>query len=194
MHPINKLFTKNTPFHWTEECDEALSSIRKILKSAPILEPLPEPNIPLNLAVDSSTFGMGAVLFYLDGKGKKHYIDFPSKSLNKTQQRYPSYKLELLALLWGLNRYRDLLIGKRFHVWTDHRPLVWALTAKELPASILRWLDEIKPFDFTITYIPGINNVLPDYQPSSTGSHLGSFCDKFRNGKLKLKTFIMRVL
>lgn len=54
-----------------------------------------------------------------------------SRSLNEHEQRYEAWKGEMLAAVWGVKMMRVYLHGaQHFYLHTDHRPLLWLLTAQ----------------------------------------------------------------
>ena len=64
-----------------------------------------------------------------------------------------------LTMLTGLlEHWSDLLIGLKFHVETDHKPLVPLFLTKlidKLPVRIQRFRMRLLRFDFTISHVPG---------------------------------------
>ena len=72
---------------------------------------------------------------------------------------YSSMKLELLALKWAITeKFRDLLIGSEFVVYTDNNPLSYVQTTGKLGATETRWLSDLAHFQFTIKYRSGRAN------------------------------------
>lgn len=65
------------------------------------------------------------------------------------------HELELLAIVESLKRFRNLLHGIKFRVFTDHKGLEWIQTQKKLSPCQACWLEVLGDFDFEITYIPG---------------------------------------
>ena len=65
---------------------------------------------------------------------------------------YSSAKLELLVLKWAVTeKFCDYLLGAKFHVYMDNRPLAYVRESK-LGASQIWWLSKLALFDFTIHY------------------------------------------
>jgi transposase InsO family protein len=82
--------------------------------------------------------------------------------LHKHEKNYPAYKKELLAIVFALMKFHQYLWGRRFVLYTDHRPLTYIHEQKELPQIISNWRDTIFNYDFECIYRPGILNVIPD--------------------------------
>jgi hypothetical protein len=60
-HPLDKL-RYSEPFEWTPAADAAFNALRAIISTSLVLESV-DPLLPLIVAVDSSKYGLGAVLF-----------------------------------------------------------------------------------------------------------------------------------
>ena len=76
------------------------------------------PSKETSLQVDASNKGLGAVPLQ---EGKP--IAFASKALTETEQRYANIERELLAVVFGCERFRTYLYGCKFQVESDHKPL-----------------------------------------------------------------------
>ena len=51
-------------------------------------------------------------------------VAYISRSMTPTEQRYAQIEKEALAFTWACERLSDHLVGLKFHVQTDHKPLV----------------------------------------------------------------------
>ena len=111
------------------------------------------------IQVDASGRGLGAVL---TENGK--LIAFASKSLTETEQRYANIERELLAVVFGCERFHTYMYGKHFTVESDHKPLEMIqhkpLTAA--PPRLQRMLLRLQPYNMTVKYRPGEEMVVPD--------------------------------
>ena len=87
------------------------------------------------------------------------YASRALKPCERSTQNYSSIKLELLALYWAVTqKYRDLLLGTEFIVFTDNNPLSCLQTTVKLGAKETRWAAELALFTFTIKYRSGRSN------------------------------------
>ena len=89
---------------------------------------------------------------HLEGTWKP--VAFISRALSSTEEKYAQIEKEALATTWACERLADYLIGKTFHIETDHKPLVPLLGTKnldEMPPRIQRLRMRLLRFDFTIS-------------------------------------------
>ena len=67
--------------------------------------------------------------------------------------------MELLAVVWAVDRYKHYLLGKPFTIATDHKALTSALDGnksnKTYQSRLTRWVDRLLPYQFKIVNIPG---------------------------------------
>ena len=49
----------------------------------------------------------------------------------------------MLALVDSLKHFRCYLIGKKFHMRTDHSAVQWLRTFKEIVGQVALWLEQI---------------------------------------------------
>ena len=76
-------------------------------------------------------------------------------------------ELELLAVVWGLEKFRFYLYGKKVYLYTDHQALEPLIKRnrcnKQYSARLTRWLDRLTHFDTSIQHIAGSNLKFTDY-------------------------------
>ena len=84
---------------------------------------------------------------------------YSSRVVNECEQRYSTNKLELLAVVWSVEHFRNYLYGRDFEIRTDHRALLSALKNnrgnKTQYSRLVRWVDRLLSFNFNIQHIPG---------------------------------------
>ena len=101
----------------------------------------------------------------MDENGKVHVTAYASQTLRpseKSMHNYSSAKSELLALKWAVTgKFRDYLLGSKFTVYTDNKPLAYVKTSK-LGAFQIHWLSKLALFDFDIIYRSGKTNQATD--------------------------------
>jgi len=124
--PMTSLLQKDHKFVWTEGCELAFHTLRKLLTTAPVLA---QPNIekPFDVFCDASKSGLGCVLMQ-DGR----VIAYASRQLRKHEVNYPTHDLELAAVVHTLKIWRHYLLGNKCHIYTDHKSLKYIFTQSEL--------------------------------------------------------------
>ena len=76
-------------------------------------------------------------------------LAFFSAKLSATQLRYSAFDRELLGVFLDLRHFRFKLQGRKFHVLTDHLPLVSALSHVSPPWSACQQRQLSYNLDFT---------------------------------------------
>ncbi|XP_065078720.1 uncharacterized protein K02A2.6-like [Ochlerotatus camptorhynchus] len=169
LRSLYALLANDATFVWTNECEEAFQFSKNALLNAELLEYY-DPNKPLIVVSDASSYGLGGVLAH-EVNGLERSICFTSFSLNPAQKRYPILHLEALALVCTVKKFHKFLFGQKFKVYTDHKPLV-GIFGKSGNNSlyvtrIQRYTMELSIYDFEIAYRPS--------------KHMGNadFCSRF---------------
>lgn len=161
--PINNLLhgrKKGQPIVWTPEAEAAFSEIKSRLTSAPVLAS-PDFSKPFVIQCDASETGLGAVL-YQECDGIEHPVAYASKSLTTVQRSYFTTEKELLAVIFGIEKFRSYVEGTHFTVETDHSSLLWLNNLANPSGRLTRWAVKLSQFDFTIKHRKGSLNVVAD--------------------------------
>ena len=158
----SKRAAKKTYIEWSDAADTAFEQLKAMCVSTPILA-YPNYQLPFTLHTDSSTDGLGAVL-YQKQDGKMRVIAYASRSVSKAEANYPAHKLEFLALKWAVcQKFHEYLYGsKPFEVFTDNNPLTYVLTSAKLDACGQRWVAKLANYNFSIKYKCGVSNAEAD--------------------------------
>lgn len=158
-YPLHKLCKKNSQFEWTSECEQSFQQLKSALMSPPILQypDFSENNI-FELRTDACKTGLGAVLSNSNGQ----VVAYASRNLSPAESRYPIIDLELLAIVWAVRHFRPYLYGRRFKIFTDHKPLVYLFSLKDPSSRLTKFRLYLEEYDFEIIYIPGRTNVAAD--------------------------------
>ena len=116
------------------------------------------------MAVDTSDFGVGAVLTQEDDDGVDHPVAYYSKKLNIHQRKYSVIEKECLALILALLQFEIYVtsnIGPLL-VQTDHNPIKFIEQFSNKNRRLIRWSLFLQDFDLNIQHIPGKENIIPD--------------------------------
>ena len=71
---------------------------------------------------DASDFSIGAVLGQREN-GKPYVVYYASKALNEAQKNCTTTKMELLAVVYALDKFRAYLVGSFIVIFTDYSAL-----------------------------------------------------------------------
>ena len=145
---------------WGEAEEKAFQDLKYAVEHALVLSQ-PDWELEFQVACDASQDAVGAVLYQVTEDGSKKYVMLCSKTLQAGQRNYLASKRELLAIVFSLKKFQYYLLGRKFVVETDHKALTY-LNLSTL-FMILDWLDFLLQYDFTIVFIKGMENVLPDF-------------------------------
>ena len=154
--PLFKLIRKDQPWSWGSKEQAAFQDLKDVLSSDVILAHF-DPTIPIGIACDASSVGIGAVLFHRYPDGSERPIANASKTLTDTQRKYSQIQKEALAVIFALKKFHQFLYGRQFILVTDHKPLVAMFSpTKGTPAlaanRLARWALTLSQYDYTIEY------------------------------------------
>ena len=160
--PLSKL-TGRCKFEWGPEQERAFVELKERFKLRFKLTPI-NFDLPYRLYTDASRIALGACLCQYDAdKDEEYIVDFYSKKLSPTQQRYSVHTLEAFAVFKAIIHFRRLLLGSEFIVYTDHSALESWFTKDILSERQARMLVQLQDFTFKIVYIKGEQNVMADF-------------------------------
>ena len=151
--PLHALTRKDPVFHWSADCQDAFDHLKTLLTTSPITA-FPDFSQSFRLYMDASTAGLGAILAQVC-EGRERIICCASRSLNQAEEAYPATKLECLAIVWAVAKFRPYLMAMPFEVYTDHYALQWLKTMRTGSALLHRWSAALEEYDFTVKHRPG---------------------------------------
>ena len=156
--PLRQLTRKGVTFKWGEKQQEAFKALKETLASAETLA-FYDKDAKTRVIADASPVGLGAVLVQ-EQNGNWRPVYYASRSLTAVERRYSQTEREALALVWACQRFHVYLYGKHFELETDHKPLEVIYSSKSQPSvRIERWVLRLQPYEFTVMYCPGPQNI-----------------------------------
>lgn len=158
MTPILELTHKDVEWKWTSTHDKAFDEVKRLVTTAPVLAYY-DPTKELVLQCDSSETGLGAAL--LQG-GRP--VAYASKALNGTQQRYAQIEKETMAILFGLEKFRQMTYGRETVVHSDHKPLETIIKKPlhKAPRRLQGMFLDIYEYNICIIWTPGNKMYIAD--------------------------------
>lgn len=158
--PLTQQLRKGEKITHSPEFVSAFNRCKNILTSSHVLQ-RPDLSKPFVLTTDASNYAIGAVLSQ-GPIGKDKPIAFASRTLTKSEEKYSTIEKELLAIDWACRYFRPYLFGRKFTLYTDHKPLTYALNMKTSNDRLIRMKLRLEQFDYEIQYRPGKQNVVAD--------------------------------
>ena len=158
MAPSRNLLKENVGFAWNPSHLKAFEEVKLLICTAMTLAYY-DRSKPAALHVDASSRGLGTALFQ-----NNKPIAFASKALTPAETRYANIEWELLAVVYGCEKFHSYLYERSFVVRTDDRPLeqVHKKNLMQAPPRLQRMLLRLQPYDCIIKYLPGREMVTAD--------------------------------
>ena len=153
LTPLTKLTSKKQEFKWGPTEQDAFDTIKLAISKETLLTYL-NLSKEFEIHTDASQYQLGAVIAQ-DNKP----IAFYSRKLTSCQQKYTTTERELLAIVETLKEFRNILLGQRLVVHTDHKNL----TFKHFNTDrVIRWRLIIEEYGPNLRYVKGEKNVVAD--------------------------------
>ncbi len=153
LAPLAKLTSKSVKWTWGETERKSFRDAKKIICRETMLA-FPDFSKTFVIHTDASHMQLGAVISQ-DGKP----IAFYSRKLNPAQTRYTTTERELLSIVETLKEFRNILLGYKIIVHTDHKNL----TCKNFNTErVMRWRLVLEEYGPELRYIPGEKNIVAD--------------------------------
>ncbi|GFU71739.1 transposon Ty3-G Gag-Pol polyprotein [Trichonephila clavipes] len=105
------------------------------------------PGAQLSLWVDASDIANGGTLSQ-SSQRKWEPIAFFSMKLNKSQQKWSTYDRELFSIYSAIRKFKDMLEGRNFILYTHQKPLIYAFKQNPNKCSPR----QLRHLDFRIFY------------------------------------------
>ena len=169
---MTRLTWKEVNFDWDDRCEEAFQKLKRRLTSAPILI-VSDRGQGYTVYCDASRAGLECVLMQ-----SGRVVAYGSRQLKNHEQNYPTYDLELAAVVFVLNIWRHYLYGEEFEVYSDHKSLKYIFTQQDLNMRQHRWMEFLEDYDFTLHYHPGKANVVADALSQKSRGILASIASR----------------
>ena len=117
--PLHELLKKDTDFIWNCTYDATFQWVKEAVIIDTTLRYF-DPSLPMTIQVNASQVGLGAALLQ-NGK----HMAFASKALTETEHWYANIEREreMLAVIFGVERFQMYVYGRSFTIESDHKPL-----------------------------------------------------------------------
>jgi RNase H-like domain found in reverse transcriptase len=129
LAPLSSMTLAKVIWTWTTEHQEAFDQMKAHIAKETLLT-FPNFNKEFEIHMDASKLQLGACV---SQEGKP--VAFYSCKLNPAQTRYTTTECELLSIVETLKEFRNILLGQRIKVHTNHENL----TYKTFNSDWVRW-------------------------------------------------------
>lgn len=158
---------RKTEIDWDNKKVQAFKNLKSLaLENNTLYFPDYNSEHKLIVATDASGEGAGAELMQHqvgeDGQLELRTIALASMAFSKAQKNYSTIERELAAIRWGIKTFKSFLLGIPFILQTDHQPLKYLYSLKNVDSRLARTLTDLLEFDFEIEYISGKDNIIAD--------------------------------
>ena len=140
-------------FTWTKEADEAFKLLKNRLTSPPVLAHF-DPDLEIQIEVDSCKIGVGAVLALIFPDGPKPVCYF-SQLFTPVEMRYGSSEIELNGLVKTLEKWRTYIWGRKVKIITDHAPLRQHTTIQNFSNRLARLSLRLSNYQLEVVHKSG---------------------------------------
>ncbi len=166
LAPLYQLLHHDCHWKWGAAQAAAFTKVKNLLQSASVLVHF-DPEKELTMSCDASPYGIGAVLSHVMEEDSEKPIAFASRTLTKAEKGYSQLDKEGLAIVFAVKRFHQVLYGRPFTVFTDHKPLMSLFSEhKSIPsmasARIQRWALTLSAYQYRIVYRAGKENANAD--------------------------------
>jgi len=159
--PLTDLTKKDNKFHWDKSQDIAFNTLKNAIITAPVLAHF-EDEYPVFVTTDASLEGLSGILEQSDNKGKRHPIAYASRKLKGGEKNFTTTELEMSAVVFAVNYFKEYLLGRKVTVFSDHSSLQYYQTMKNPSSRITKFIFKLLEFDLEIKHHPGLCNQAAD--------------------------------
>ncbi len=157
---LRMLLKKSVVWLWMDEHQQEFDKVKELLATELMVHHF-DPALETTVLTDASRLhGTGYALMQ-EGR----LIRCGSQALTATESRYSTIELELLGLVKAIQKCRYYLLGTRFKVVTDHKPLVGIFNKDLADISnqrIQRFRERVAGYDFDVVWLAGKDNIIAD--------------------------------
>ena len=169
--PLYALGKKNKRWLWGKDEENAFQNLKKALWSD-VKRNIPDPDLTFIVKTDASLEGIGCLLLQ-EKEGQRRIVECASKRFSETEKRYPVIEQEAAGIMFAIDRWRHFLLGKKFQIETDHRPLQWIQSKKDLRGKLGRWALRLAEYDFDCIHVAAKLNQDADALSRATVGSIG---------------------
>jgi hypothetical protein len=150
---VSSLTSVKVKWKWTPEHQVAFDQMKALIAKETLLT-YPDFSKEFEINTDASKLQLGACI---SQTGKP--VAFYSRKLQPAQTRYTTTERELLSIVETLKEFRNILLGQKIVVHTDHENLTYKHFNSD---RVMHWRLYIEEYSPDLRYIKGVHNVVAD--------------------------------
>ena len=156
--PLRRLCKSGVKWTWESEQQNAFEAMKRGIMTLLVLAYFDKAK-KHTIQCNASKKGLGAVLLQ-----ESKPIMYVSRALTETEQRYSNIEIELLAIVFALERLNHYTFGRTITVQSDHQPLqsIWKKSIVSASSRLQRLLLRLAHYDINIEFLCGKENVIAD--------------------------------
>ncbi|MGL5708363.1 MAG: reverse transcriptase domain-containing protein, partial [Aeromonas sp.] len=155
ISPITEKLKVGGTFKWKDADVKITEEILEIIKSNILLN-YPDYSKTFELYCDASENGLGAML-----KQGASIIGLFSKKLTTAQVKYNIMEKEVLAIIFALEHFKQIIFGYKIDVYTDNLNNTFQENINQRRCQ--RWQILIQEYNINLKYIKGKTNEIADF-------------------------------
>lgn len=162
IEPFRELLSSKNRWKWSAKYQEAFIEIKKAFVKTICLYHY-KYDRPFILQTGASNSGISGVLYQYDDQKNQRIVSIVSRCLTKYEINYTTTEKEMLAIVYAVTKLRTYLLGRHFHIITDHKALTFFTSASYYNSRLMRWNLLLQQYSFTTHYCTGRENVVADF-------------------------------
>lgn len=157
--PMSELLKEQNQFLWDNDIQgRRFEQVEQIISRAAVLNYF-DPKADTELHCHASDKGFGACLMQ---KGQP--VAYASRAMTDAQVNYAQIEKELLATVFGVERFEQYVHGRPVKIETDHKPLerIFEKSLTSAPKRLQRMMLRLQKYNLTVVYTKGSEMYLAD--------------------------------
>ena len=142
---FRSILKKDARWIWNNEHEKAFPKVNDDVRKVAEVT-LFKRNKPLRIICDASKNGLRAVLQQCEENTWKP-ISYASRFLTELESKYSIKELEILAVVWLIEHFKNYVYGRSFGIVSDHEALQSVLRSnkgnKTNSSRLTQWVDRI---------------------------------------------------
>lgn len=159
--PLSDLLADDIEWRWTFAEQRLFETVKQVVVNRALTLSFPDFKHQFVLQTDGSSRGIGAML-YQQVHGKTKVISCISRKLKPAERNYSAAELEVLAVVWSLEKFREYLFRRPFLLRTDHKALTSVEALAKDHGRLARWKCLLRMYDYIPEHVPGRENLVAD--------------------------------